>query len=276
MENYYFRIFFVSILINSTEGWLIGFTFNVNPINITPGTELMDYLMKYIDWYIRMMVTQSPEWENLCVIFSSDKVPGEGEHKIYKYIRDNVSMHKEYNTAIYGLDADLIMLSLNHLSYCKNIYLYREAPHFISNIDNTLSSNEEYIIDMDMFRGELYKLMVDGFEINKSRDQCIKDYIFICFILGNDFLPHFPAMNIRHSGVDQLLQLYKMLYGNNEKTLIKNNKICWKNLKTFIKHIGDNEEELLLNIYKIRNRLEKRDWPEDNLEEKLDKFMNNE
>ena len=26
--NYYFRIFFVSILINSTEGWLIGFTFN--------------------------------------------------------------------------------------------------------------------------------------------------------------------------------------------------------------------------------------------------------
>ena len=28
MVNYYFRIFFVSILINSTEGWLIGFTFN--------------------------------------------------------------------------------------------------------------------------------------------------------------------------------------------------------------------------------------------------------
>ena len=45
-------------------------------------------------------------------------------------------------------------------------------------------------------------------------------------------------------------------------------------LKTFIKNIGDNEEELLLNIYKIRNRLEKRDWPEGDLAEKLDKFMN--
>ena len=42
------------------------------------------HLMKYIDWYIRMMVTQSPEWENLCVIFSSDKVPGEGEHYFLK------------------------------------------------------------------------------------------------------------------------------------------------------------------------------------------------
>ena len=256
---------------NWYQNHIFEFSNKWDTTNITPGTRFMTNLDNYVKNYFK---NSSNSYGVKNIVVSGSIEPGEGEHKIYKYIRDNVSMHKEYNTAIYGLDADLIMLSLNHLSYCKNIYLYREAPHFISNIDNTLSSNEEYIIDMDMFRGELYKLMVDGFEINKSRDQCIKDYIFICFILGNDFLPHFPAMNIRHSGVDQLLQLYKMLYGNNEKTLIKNNKICWKNLKTFIKHIGDNEEELLLNIYKIRNRLEKRDWPEDNLEEKLDKFMN--
>ena len=127
---------------------------------------------------------------------------------------------------------------------------------------------------MSLFRDELYGLMVNTFEINKTRDECIKDYIFICFLLGNDFLPHFPAINIRHNGVDLLLQLYKMLYGNNNKTLIKNGKICWKNLKTFISNIGDNEEELLLNIYKIRNKLEKRYWPDGDLEEKIDKFTN--
>ncbi len=239
--------------------------------NITPGTRFMKNLDNYVNNYFKKSKNNFGD-KNIIVSGSLD--PGEGEHKIYKYIRDNPSKHNEHNTVIYGLDADLIMLSLNHLSYCKNIYLYREAPHFISNIDTSLSSNEEYILDMDLFRDELYKLMVNTFQINKSRDQCIKDYIFICFILGNDFLPHFPAINIRHSGVDLLLQLYKMLYGNNDKTLIKNGKICWKNLKTFINHIGDNEEELLLNIYIIRNKLEKRDWPEGDLEEKIDKFTN--
>lgn len=239
--------------------------------NITPGTRFMTNLDNYVKKYFK---NSKNKYGAKNIIVSGSEDPGEGEHKIYKYIRDNENNHKEHNTVIYGLDADLIMLSLNHLSYCKNIYLYREAPHFISNIDSSLSSNEEYIIDMDMFRDELYKLMVNTFEINKSRDQCIKDYIFMCFLLGNDFLPHFPAINIRHNGIDLLLQLYKMLYGNNEKTFIKNGKICWKNLKVFINHIGDNEEELILNIYKIRNKLEKRDYPEGDLEEKLDKFNN--
>ena len=65
-----------------------------------------------------------------------------------------------------------------------------------------------------------------------------------------------------------------MLYGNNNETLIKNDKICWKNFKLFISHIGDNEEELLLNIYKIRDKLENRVWPENTIDEKINKFNN--
>ena len=239
--------------------------------NITPGTKFMNDLDSYINSYFK---SSKNKYNVKNIIVSGSLEPGEGEHKIYKYIRDNPDKHINHTTVIYGLDADLIMLSLNHLCYCKNIYLYRETPHFISNIDNTLSNNEEYIINMLVFRDELYKLMVNSFEINKTQDDCIKDYIFICFLLGNDFLPHFPAINIRHNGIDQLLQLYKMLYGNNDKTLIKNNQICWRNLKTFINNIGENEEELIQNIYKIRNRLEKRNWPEGDLEEKIEKFTN--
>ena len=55
---------------------------------ITPGTKFMDFLSKYIDWYIRKsMSTESSPWANLEVIFSNEKAPGEGEHKLINYIR---------------------------------------------------------------------------------------------------------------------------------------------------------------------------------------------
>ena len=46
----------------------------------------MDHLGKYLEWYIRTMISTSPDWQYLEVIFSNEKVPGEGEHKNIKII----------------------------------------------------------------------------------------------------------------------------------------------------------------------------------------------
>ena len=54
------------------------------------------------------------KFPKLNTIISSSNIPGEGEHKIYQYMRDTPDYHKDTNTVIYGLDADLIMLSLKH------------------------------------------------------------------------------------------------------------------------------------------------------------------
>ena len=59
-------------------------------------------------------------------VSTSDDV-GEGEHKIFQHIRENPS-HKEETTVVYGLDTDLIMLSIYHLPLCKKLYLFRETP----------------------------------------------------------------------------------------------------------------------------------------------------
>jgi hypothetical protein len=51
---------------------------------ITPGTKFMDFMSKYIDRYIRAKITTSAQWQALDVVFSNEKVPGEGEHKCQK------------------------------------------------------------------------------------------------------------------------------------------------------------------------------------------------
>ena len=56
--------------------------FNSN--SITPGTKFMDYLSKYIDWYIRKRINEDPAWCKVQIVFSNEKAPGEGEMKCLK------------------------------------------------------------------------------------------------------------------------------------------------------------------------------------------------
>ena len=92
-------------------------------------------------------------------IYSGSDTPGEGEHKIFEYIRAGATYHKDTTTLIYGLDADLIMLCLNHLHISENIFLYRDTPEFIQSLDNTLSKDDHYFLDIPTFACSLEAIM---------------------------------------------------------------------------------------------------------------------
>lgn len=229
---------------------------------ITPGTQFMDGLSKYIINYFKQ--------DN--IILSTSTSRGEGEHKLFEYIRNNVNKHENETTVIYGLDADLIMLSLLHSKYCNQIYLYRETPHFIKHLNSDLNPNELYMLDICLLCQEITNDMNDYKSINEDqRKILIEDYVFITFLLGNDFIPHAPSINIRTNGIDILLDIYRKTFSF-ENPIIENNKIKWKQLRQLFSILADNEHEYLKEEHKKREKLETRYYPNNNDEEKLNKL----
>ena len=92
-----------------------------NTNNITPGTKFMKNLNIF-------MKNKYKNVKN--VIYNGSDEPGEGEHKICHYIRNNYSVNNHENHCIYGLDADLIMLGLLLVRNKYNIFLYRRQSIF--------------------------------------------------------------------------------------------------------------------------------------------------
>ncbi len=203
---------------------------------ITPGTEFMKYLANHLNQHY----FDGPE---LVIVSASDE-PGEGEHKIFQYIRDNPLKHLSQNTAIYGLDADLLMLSLFHSSRTF-LYVLREAPEFAKSLNADLEPNALYVLDITRFGESICEIMP------------LHDYAFLCFMLGNDFLPHFPAVNIRTHGIQHLIDAYKetgspmiIEQGNN---VPENSQIVWSNFKKIVRWLAKYEEAWLKHEYLQRN-----------------------
>lgn len=200
---------------------------------ITPGTLFMSELSKYLRDELPKKTL------NVCEILLSDSNDiGEGEHKIFNYIRHNIINNSIINV-VYGLDADLIMLSMS--IHNSNIYLLRETLEF----GNIININEEgmpiflYFIINNFKESIISHLIQEGLNIDNidNKYRHIYDYIFICFLLGNDFLPHILSLGIKNGGINILLEFYihiieknrekkivnKSVY--NEKDINKNNKI---------------------------------------------------
>jgi len=260
---------------------------NINTAFITPGTQFMKMLNDEMSEHFKINHRHNIESEfEIDIILSGSNIAGEGEHKIFSYIRENPEYHKKTRTVIYGLDADLIILCLNHLPISSNIFLYRETPSFIKSMSDKLSPEKQYMLDIPLFAKKIYTKLYSNIKqyqittFNFEKDiHFIYDYIFMSFFLGNDFMPHFPAINIRTNGIDHILDTYSRLYhllnlnNNNSiqglfiKHIEKNNtcatggvgvgiQINWKNVSLFISLLAEKEDEWIYYEYINRNKYE--------------------
>lgn len=243
-----------SILHQSSDLW--------STTEITPGTKFMKQLNEYVKSYF----CQSSKYGVNEIIISGSDLYGEGEHKIFEYMRNHPT--EEINI-VYGLDADLIMLAMNHLRVCPTIYLYRETPEYIQSLHMDLEPNQSYLIDIPIFS----EIILSKQLLNTN----IHDYIFLCFFLGNDFLPHFPALNIATGGINKLLKTYKELQmplTNISKAPLNTNKsiILWQNVYQFIHNISIKEEQYIQAEIKKRDAQEKIPLSNNTLEDYCNKF----
>jgi len=215
---------------------------------ITPGTTFMKKLNLDLINYLNKLGEKN---KNLEIIYSSYSCPSEGEHKILQYIRKNRELIKDTNKVIYGLDADLIYLSL--ATNQDNIYLLRETNQLNYQVKEGFS-----MVDIDCMKDCILKEIKDSnFKTDSiKKDRFIKDYIFMGFLLGNDFLPPIPSVNFRYNrdpynGHNILLDCYKKIF--NGKYLIKEdltiNLIVFKKL---LEELSKLEEQYFINTSAIK------------------------
>jgi 5'-3' exoribonuclease 1 len=190
---------------------------------ITPGTDFMYNLgTAFREWIAEKMQTD-PFWQSGArVVFSGPDVPGEGEHKVMDYIRYGREHENDWapdlRHCLYGLDADLIMLSL--VTHEPHFHLLREKMSVRHSRKRKPKDPINYTRDdfellrVSMLR-EMLRLQFKSHAADASLpftfqlERVIDDFVFMCILVGNDFLPNMPHLDIADGALNSMISIYK-------------------------------------------------------------------
>ena len=223
-----------------------GPTFDSNCI--TPGTEFLCALGERYKSWIEQKQATDPAWrDGPTVVFSGAEVVGEGEHKIMQAIRDgraSGAFPEDTRHCMYGLDADLIMLSC--VSHAPHFSLLRERQKFqkgryaprggkkrmgethhrasgIADGDDVAarqSDDRDFVfLEIELLRGLLAASMrppapqggADTSDDVYLAERLVDDFVFICMLVGNDFLPGLPSLDVADGALNLMLRTYTEL-----------------------------------------------------------------
>ncbi|CDI98432.1 5' 3' exoribonuclease 1 [Echinococcus multilocularis] len=184
-----------------------------DPNVISPGTEFMESLHEFFKRFIADQISSDPLWRRIDVIYSGHDVPGEGEQKIREYMlyqRTLSGYQPNERHCLYGMDADLMFLGLatHEPNICilrENVYTVKSPlPQDIPFCLVHLSLLREYI-------GLEFKSLESEIAFPFDLERIIDDWIFMGYLLGNDFIPHLPNMHIHAESTLYLWDTYHVV-----------------------------------------------------------------
>jgi len=213
-----------------------------HPASITPGTSFFQSLEAWLLDFLQTKLQTDPDWQKLTVIVSGAQVPGEGEHKLLQHIRqykNDPNSDPNIRHCLFGQDGDLIMLGL--ATHEPNLLLLREqvlfdrkrrsmAQHFqqLEGVSDSYIFNPNFeFLHMNVLRdyfalefetSNWFHIPNNNNTKKKQRKQdafyfdlerTIDDFVFLSFFIGNDFLPHMPALDIADEAFDLLFFAYR-------------------------------------------------------------------
>ncbi|KAI9207923.1 XRN 5'-3' exonuclease N-terminus-domain-containing protein [Polychytrium aggregatum] len=243
---------------------------------ITPGTPFMSNLAIMLRYYVTDRLNNDPGWKNLKVILSDASVPGEGEHKIMDYIRRQRSTPEhDPNTrhVLYGLDADLIMLALAthepHFKILREDVFFKQGGRgcFICGQEGHMAAdctgkpkekNGEHdekgapiplkpfvFLHVHILREYLeVELKCTDLPFHWDLERAIDDWVFLCFFVGNDFLPHLPSLEIREGAIDKLIDIWKKNLPVSGGYLTDHGDIDLSRAEMLLTSLGEMEDEI--------------------------------
>lgn len=172
---------------------------------ITPGTPFMIKMCTVIK---SKLVTISKLTGVAKVQMNGVQTPGEGEQKIFQYMRNHPGEDSESEDVVYGLDADLIILSLLqsiHPKQRSSVSLLREEQAF-GKLVRDESTGEDVLI---RFSASEFAKVIPLEWSGVDDSSLLMDYIVLMSLMGNDFVPHTPSLTFRAEGMEQILDAYR-------------------------------------------------------------------
>jgi 5'-3' exonuclease len=228
---------------------------------ISPGTTFMNRLHASLRAHIRHSK------EKYKFYLSTSDEPGEGEHKLMSQIKRLYNNSSE-TKIIHGMDADLIMLSL--LSHLDNIYLMRVDNNNETNFLDVNALRKGIINDLKTNRGWNIEDNIMDTIYSKEANEVIETYVVLCFILGNDFIPHPINISLKKGGIDKLMKSATFLWNNDIRLIdIDNKTINWNFLKSVLEDLSQFEDNIVFEL--VNEYYRKKPYYNDE-EQKLDVY----
>uniref|UniRef100_A0A663EAP4 5'-3' exoribonuclease n=1 Tax=Aquila chrysaetos chrysaetos TaxID=223781 RepID=A0A663EAP4_AQUCH len=211
------------------------------------------------------------------VILSDASAPGEGEHKIMDYIRrQRAQPNHDPNThhCLCGADADLIMLGLathepnftiireefkpnkpkpcalcNQMGHevkdCQGLPREKQGKHDQFADSLPIAEQEFIFIRLCVLREYLEReLTMASLPFTFDFERSVDDWVFMCFFVGNDFLPHLPSLEIREGAIDRLVNIYKNVVHKTGGYLTESGFVNLQRVQMIMLAVGEVEDSI--------------------------------